>query len=205
MLKFLSCGLVISALAITASKAGPFDVAPSLPEGTGFALPPTAAPQKPDPWKGLTLGTDVFAISGLGKGTRSGFGAEGFIGYDHAFDNHVLLGLRGSAGYLPGIVQGGPAGYNFGMLDAKLGYNMGRLTPWVALGGGIAKASPLAATTPNVGTSLNSLFADSQKGATFTRASAGFDYALTNNLTVGMSVGVLQFHGNGLDPATPPP
>ena len=205
MLKFITSGLMISALAISACEAGPFDVAPSLPDGTSFALPPTPSAPKPDPWKGLTLGTSVFAISGLGKGTKGGFGADGFMSYDHVFDNHVVLGLRGSLGYLPGIEQGGPAGYNFGMLDAKLGYNMGRLTPWVALGGGIAKATPFTATSPDLTSSLNDLFADSHKSVTLTRAAAGFDYAISNNFTVGMSVGVLQLHGNGFDqnPAVP--
>lgn len=201
MLRLISVALVASAVAIPAAFAGRFDFAPALPVGTTYAQTPVPGSKKPDPWKGLTLGSDVFAVSGLGKGMKGGFGADGFIGYDHAFDNDVVLGLRASAGYLPGIIQGGPAGYNFGMIDAKLGYQMGRLTPWVALGGGIAKATSLAANTPNVSTSLNDLFADTHRGITLTRASAGFDYAVTNNLTLGMSVGVMQVHnGFATDP-----
>lgn len=201
MLRLIFIALVAGAVAAPTALAGMFDFAPTFPEGTTYAPSPAPSAKKPDPWKGLTLGSDVFAVSGLGNGMKRGFGADGFIGYDHAFDNHVVLGLRASAGYLPGILQGAPAGYNFGMVDAKLGYQMGRLTPWVALGGGIAKATSFAANIPNASTSLNDLFSDTQKGATLTRASAGFDYAVTNNLTLGMSVGVMQFHnGYATDP-----
>ncbi len=201
MLKLMVTGLLTSMLAMSAALAGPYDFTAALPDGTSFAPLPAASAKQADPWKGLTLGTEAFAVSGLGKGMKGGFGADGFLGYDHAFDNHVVLGLRASAGYLPGIIQGGPAGYNFGMVDARFGYEMGRLTPWVAVGGGVAKATRFASNTPDVSTSLNDLFSDTHKGATFTRASAGFDYAVNNNLTLGMSVGVMQFHnGFAADP-----
>ena len=63
------------------------------------ALTPSAADVAPDPWAGLYVGTGVSAWGG--KGVKGGFGGETYLGYDHVFDNGVVLGVRASTGYVP--------------------------------------------------------------------------------------------------------
>ncbi len=99
-----------------------------------------AAAEK-NPWTGLTMGSEVVGVSGHGRGSRGGFGGDAFLGYNKEFDNNVVLGVRGSAGYMPGLSNYGPRGYNFGMADMKLGYDMGRLMPYVTVGVGMANAA----------------------------------------------------------------
>ena len=53
----------------------------------------------PDPWSGLYVGTGISAWGG--KGVKGGVGGEGYLGYDHVFDNGVVVGVRASSGYEP--------------------------------------------------------------------------------------------------------
>ena len=38
---------------------------------------------------------------GAAKGVKGGAGGDGYIGYDHAFDNGVVVGVRAESGYGP--------------------------------------------------------------------------------------------------------
>ncbi len=113
---------------------------------------PTVPP--PSPWAGLTMGTEMFGSTGLGHGSRGGFGGDTFIGYNKEFDNNLVLGVQGSIGRLPGLSKYGPNGYDFGMADVKLGYDMGRFMPYVSFGLGQAGATggiPRPAEQPQFG------------------------------------------------------
>jgi outer membrane immunogenic protein len=155
---------------------------------------PGTAPQ-PSPWSGLTVGSDIFAVSG--KGIKGGFGGDGFFGYNHEFANNVIVGIEASAGYAPGFFKQSPvAGYNFASTDVKVGYDMGRFMPYLTAGVTLAKPDILGhngfTTTSD---SVNDLFAGSNPKA-FTTVGAGFDYAITNNVSMGVHVSVSS--GNGL-------
>ena len=65
-------------------------------------------PQEPSIWSELYVGSEVFAISG--KGVKGGFGGDGFVGYDHAFANDIVVGVRADAGYSPGLARWAPPG-----------------------------------------------------------------------------------------------
>ncbi len=79
--------------------------AADLPYFAGGELPSLKATGSPDydpapsnPWTGLTMGAGVFGVSGSGRGSRGGFGGDTFIGYNHEFDNRVVVGVQGSVG-----------------------------------------------------------------------------------------------------------
>jgi hypothetical protein len=167
-----------------------------------------AAAEK-NPWTGLTMGTEVFGVSGLGRGSRGGFGGDAFLGYSKEFDNNVVLGVRGSAGYMPGLSKYGPRGYSFGMADVHIGYDMGRLEPYLTLG--VGRASAVTGPHNGVGglDSVNDFFSNSKNSVTLTRVGAGFNYEVTNNLRIGVEASVVQAHGGGfnqtLQPGAAPP
>jgi outer membrane immunogenic protein len=167
-----------------------------------------AAAEK-NPWTGLTMGSEVMGVSGMGRGSRGGFGGDFFLGYNKEFDNNIVLGVRGSVGALPGVSNYGPRGYNFGMADMKLGYDMGRFMPYVTVGVGMASASNGFANPTGGLNNVNNLFSHSGQSVTLTRVGAGFDYAVTNNLHIGMEASVIQAHGNGFggppQPGAAPP
>ena len=65
-----------------------------------------------------------------GKGTKGGVGGEGYIGYDHAFANGVIVAVRASSGYEP-FLWSTPRGFQFTGTafaggEAVVGYQMGR-------------------------------------------------------------------------------
>ena len=63
-------------------------------------LPTLALDPAPTPsiWHGLSVGAEVVAVSSKHGG---GFGGDVFAGYDRAFDNNVVVGIRGSTGTSP--------------------------------------------------------------------------------------------------------
>jgi opacity protein-like surface antigen len=187
--------LVLAALLAAGSAAEADPAIPTLPT---LALDPQAPP--PSIWKGLYAGTDIFFSAG--RGSKGLVGGGGFVGYERHLDNNLVLGVQASVGYAPFSLQHSPfKGYDYGELSAKVGYQMGRLTPYLTTG--------IALTKPNgnpgegylsAADSANNLF----NGATNLSATGifggGVDYALTNNTTIGIGAVV----GTGRGFVAPP-
>jgi outer membrane immunogenic protein len=185
----------LSGLALPAAADG---VAPQLPNPTlpsptlqSLALNPppfpSLAPQQPSLWSGLYAGSDVFASVGSGKGR---FGGGGFVGYAHEFPNRWVVGLQGEAGYLPSWFTQGPfKGYDFGATNVKLGYDLGRVMPYVTTG--VLLARPTArVNTITAGDSVNDLFAPSAGVKAGGTVGAGIDYAVTDHLKVEVGASI---------------
>ena len=144
-------------------------------------------PQEPSIWSGLYVGSEVFAVSG--KGVKGGFGGSGFIGYDRAFANDVVVGVQANAGYSPSLARwGGARGFDFASANVKIGYDLGRFKPFVTGGVTLAKPDVIGRcfTTPT--DSVNDLFDSTSSVKAFGTVGAGVDYAVTDKLTVGVSV-----------------
>ncbi len=148
-----------------------------------------------NPWAGFYGGTEAYGVSGSGHGSRGGFGGDAFLGYNKEFANNVVVGFQGSSGYMPGLSNYGPRGYNFAMANVHVGYDMGRFMPYVAFGVGKAGASSFMGSSGF--NSLNNAFSRSSQSVTLTRVGAGFNYAVTDKLHIGVEVDAVQAHGNG--------
>jgi opacity protein-like surface antigen len=148
-----------------------------------------------NPWTGLYAGTEIMGFSG---GHTKGAGGAGFVGYNHEFDNRLVVGIEGSVGFLPLSVQRNPfVGSDFAATRAKLGYDMGRLMPYVTIGAILAKPKGpgLGADFLNPTDSLNSILSSPSHMQTLGSVGAGFDYAVTDKLTFGLSVSAVRGHG----------
>lgn len=79
-----------------------------------------------------------------GNGSKGHFGGDRQIGYYREFQDRFVIGINAIGGYSPGLWANGPVkGFDFGATDVKLGYDMGRWTPYVETGVVLAKL-PLA-------------------------------------------------------------
>jgi opacity protein-like surface antigen len=154
---------------------------PTLPS---LALNPEAS----SPWTGLYVGSEVMAA--FAKGSKPGFGGAAFAGYNHEFDNNLVIGVEGKVGYAPLLFAHGPyRGFNFAETSAKVGYDMGRFMPYLTAGVVLAKSNAFGVPAYTGATdSINSLFSEGGNLQAYGTVGAGFDYAVTNNLTVGMEV-----------------
>jgi opacity protein-like surface antigen len=154
------------------------------------ADPQTQAPN----WSGFYVGAGVEAA--FAKGAKGAFGGDVEMGYDHVFSNNVVLGARFTTGFSPWVVPGSRfQGFDFAETSVKMGYEMGRLTPYVVTGVALARPTFTTGGGPNMNDSLNGVFGgpgDLQAAGT---AGVGFDYAVTNNLHVGMEATIT--HGAG--------
>lgn len=183
----LPIGCCLAALVSGIAWADP--VAPTLPT---LALDPAPAPSV---WSGLYIGTEVFGIAA--RGGRGGVGGGVFGGYDHEFANSVVLGVQGSTGYSPAWTGFGRAkGFDYAATDIQLGYDMGRLTPFVTAGVVLLRphfglgGSPFGSTD-----SLNAVMGGPGEVRGATRVGVGATYAVTNNLSVGLAVSAVQGRG----------
>jgi opacity protein-like surface antigen len=162
--------------------------AADLPQQSGPSSLPTLAadPNAFSPnWTGLYVGGGISAS--FAKGVKGAAGGEAFAGYDHAFDNNLVLGVRASTGYAPYFVSGSRFnGLSYGLAEAKLGYAMGQLTPYVVAGVGVARATAWSGGFANPTDNLNSLFAGPGAAQTFGAVGLGATYAITNNVKVGI-------------------
>ncbi len=188
------------ALAAGGLAAAPVFAA-DLPSQASSSLPSLAADpatQAPN-WSGFYVGAGVEATAF--KGAKAQFGGDVYAGYDHRFDNNVVLGVRVSTGYSPWAFPSGPyQGFSFGETDVKLGYAMGRLTPYVVTGAALARPS-YGADFGDLNQSVNGLFSGPGAVRAVGTAGVGFDYAVTNNLTVGLEARVS--NGGALSPLGP--
>jgi outer membrane immunogenic protein len=165
------------------------------------ALPTLAQdPQSPSPsiWKGLYVGSEVsFAAS---KGAKGVIGGGGYAGYTSHFDNNLVLGVQASVGFAPFSLQHSPfRGYDYAEVSAKVGYEMGRFTPYVTTGIALAKPS-WSAGYLGAADSANNLFNGASNLSASGVVGAGVDYALTNNTTIGIGAVV----GTGRGFVAPP-
>ena len=177
---------IVAACGLIAAPA----LAAALPNPSSSPLPSLAADpmtQAPN-WSGFYVGAGIDVVSF--KGAKAQAGGDVFGGYDHRFDNNVILGVRFATGYSPWAFASGPyRGFSFGEADVKLGYAMGRLTPYVVAGAALARPS-YGADFGDLGQSVNGLFAGPGAVQAVGTAGVGFDYAVTNNLTVGLEARV---------------
>ena len=174
---------LLSALLGTAPAA-----AADLPQQSASSSLPTLAADpnafSPD-WSGLYVGGGISAS--FAKGVKGAAGGEAFAGYDRTFDNDLVLGVRASTGYAPYFVSGSPFnGLSYGLAEAKLGYAMGELTPYVVAGVGVARETAWSGGFANPTDNLNSLFGGPGAAQTFGTVGLGATYAITNNVKVGL-------------------
>jgi opacity protein-like surface antigen len=183
------------AAALVAAFAAAPAVAADLPALPSLAADPET--QAPD-WKGLYVGTGL-AVASF-KGVKGAVGGDVFAGYDRRFDNAVVLGVRFSTGYDPWVFPSGPyRGFDFAETSVKLGYEMGRLTPYVVTGAALAWPTNFGGGLADPGATVNGLFAGPGALQAVGTVGAGVDYAVTNNLHVGLEAVV----GNSPVGATP--
>ncbi|MFI5013534.1 MAG: outer membrane protein [Hyphomicrobiales bacterium] len=182
--------LPVLALALTcglggAARADDPATDPATPKLPTFALDPQ--PLSPSPWSGFYAGSELFAVGG--KGTKGLVGGGVFAGYNREFDNKVVIGVQASTGLTTGSFRSRFVGYDFAATSVKLGYDMGRLMPFLTAG--VALAKPNIRGGPGyagASDSLNDLFNSRSDVRVFGTVGAGFDYAITNNLSVGLAV-----------------
>lgn len=158
---------------------------------SALTVPPLTVDPDPAPsmWNGLYVGTGVtFAAV---KGQKGGFGGDVTAGYDHEFANNLVLGLKFDTGFAP-FASATPRlqGFDYAMGSIKVGYDLGRITPFVYAGGGLARATAFASEFPDANATLNGVFGQGPGFAVKTFG-AGFDYHVTNNVTVSVSAGVI--------------
>jgi outer membrane immunogenic protein len=189
MTSFLFHSLLALALFTGASfsaRAG--DPVSSLPS---LAHAPSASPVAPSRWSGFYVGSEIFAISGSGA-LKGRVGGAADFGYNHEFSNKVVIGAGAAVGYAPALFRNSSyAGFDLATTSIKVGYDMGRLMPYVTTGVILEKPhTSLAAGYTGASDAVNGLFTGSSNLKSAGTAGAGFDYAVTDKLSVGMDAGV---------------
>ena len=130
----------------------------------------------------------------ISMGSKGGVGGGGLIGYDHVFASNLVLGIQANAGYSPGLSQqGGAKGFDYASTSVKVGYDMGRFMPFVIGGMTLAKPDVFGRGYTNTSNSINGLLDSSSSVKASGTVGAGLDYAITDKLTVGVTVST----GNG--------
>lgn len=167
-------------------------IAETLP---ALTIPTLALEPAPTPsiWHGLSVGAEVLAVSSRHGG---GFGGDVFAGYDRAFSNGLVLGIRGSTGVLPAWGDGRVfKRFDFAATDVRVGYEIGRLTPYVTAGVALARPRLGAGLDAAGDGTLNAVLNGAGETRTLGRVGAGVDYALTDRLTIGVAVQAIQGRG----------
>ncbi len=162
-----------------------------------LTIPSTPIDPHPTPsiWNGLYVGGG--ATLAVARGQKGHMGGDAFAGYDHKFDNNLVLGVKFDTGYQPFLTSAGKfRGFDFAMGEVKLGYDFGPVTPYVYAGGGVARATNFASSFPDAAATMNGAFGHGP-GFGVTTFGAGVDYHITNNITIGVAVGAVKGPGEG--------
>ena len=155
-----------------------------------LTIPPVQVDPHPAPsiWSGLYVGSGVtFAAF---KGAKGAAGGDVFAGYDKHFDNNFVLGAKFDTGFAPSPF-GRYRGFDYALGEVKLGYDFGRVTPYVYAGGGLARATAFSSALPDAGATMNGAFG-SGPGRGIGTFGAGVDYRVNNNITIGVAAGVVK-------------
>lgn len=167
------------------------------------ALAPNAADVTPNPWSGLYVGSGISAWGG--KGVKGGVGGEGYLGYDRAFDNGVIVGVRASAGYEP-FLWSTPRGFtqftgtDFAGGEATVGYRMGQVTPYVITGLALARPTAFGAGAFSAGDAINNIFSGPGAVQAVGTVGLGVTYQVTPNFSMGIEARMYKANNNGLAP-----
>jgi opacity protein-like surface antigen len=182
--------IAFAAAVAVATHAAAADL-PSVAAGdvSAYTIPPEAAVV--DPWHGFYVGSGV--TGSFAKGAKSAWGGEAFAGYDHRFDSGLVLGAQFSTGYMP-WASSNPMykGFDYAEAGVKVGYEMGRVTPYLTTGVALARGSNFAGA-PDPGASFNALFDGPGGAAAFGYAGAGVEYQINDRMRIGVEATV----GNG--------
>ena len=173
---------------VPALASGGLAFAADLPNGpTNYPALAADAPTA-DPWAGLYVGTGISAWGG--KGVKGGVGGEGYLGYDHTFDNGVVVGVRASSGYEPFLLAT-PGGFTrftgtaFAGGEATVGYRMGQFTPYLIAGVDLARPTSFAGGALSPLDALNTAFSGPGAVQAVGTVGMGFTYQITPNFSVG--------------------
>jgi opacity protein-like surface antigen len=164
------------------------------------ALAPDASATASNPWSGLYVGTGISAWGG--KGVKGGFGGEGYLGYDKTFDNGIVIGVRGSAGYAP-FVWATPRGVtpftgsSFVGGEATIGYNIGQVTPYVITGIELARPSAFGMGGFSPGDSINDVFSGPGAVQAVGTVGIGAIYHVTPNFSMGIEARASKANNGG--------
>ena len=175
------------AAAIVLPSASAF--AADLPNAPSSYPALTTSPSEPgwNPWSGLYVGTGISAWGG--KGVKGGVGGEGYLGYDHTFDNGVVVGVRASSGYEP-FLWTSPNGFSqftgtaYAGGSAIVGYQMGQLTPYVIAGVDLARPTRFGSFSPL--DNVNAAFSGPGAVQAVGTVGLGATYRVNNNLSFGV-------------------
>ena len=162
------------------------------------SLSPSAADVAPDPWAGLYAGAGISVWGG--KGVKGGVGGEGYIGYDKAFDNNMVVSIRGTSGYAP-FVFATPRGLTpftgtaFAGGEATVGYRIGQVTPYVITGLALARPTSFGADAFSPGAALNDVFSGPGAVQAMGTVGIGAIYQVTPNFSMGVEARVSKLNG----------
>ena len=193
----LFCMSFVAALALPLASASAADL-PNMPQAYP-ALAPSAADVTPNYWSGLYVGTDVSAWGG--KGVKGGIGGDAYLGYDHAFDNGVIVGVRASTGYAP-FLWSTPSGFtkftgtDYAGGEAIVGYRMGQVAPYVITGVSLARPTSFGWGF-NAGDSLNAVFSGPGAVQAVGEVGMGVTYQVTPNFSMGIEARMYKANNNG--------
>ena len=191
----------LAGLALTAALLWIAEVAiAQAADSQAVTLPTLALDPSPPPslWTGLYVGTEIFAISA--KGHKGLIGGAVDAGYNREFANNIVLGVKGSTGFSPGWGWGRHGtfkGFDYAETSALVGYDMGRLMPYVTAGLVLDKAHFGPGNGFQGMDSFNNLFNERGDLQAAGRVGAGVVYAVTPDIHVGLEVSVV----NGGTPA----
>ncbi len=167
---------------------------------------PEAAPPDANPWSGLTIGSEVFGISG--KGLKSHVGGGGFAEWNRYYPDGSFVAFSGGAGFSPAFFPtgwatgpGGATGYDFTTLSVRAGQDFGRLKTFVFGGLELAKPSAGPAGAPSAMGSIDNVFSARSRLRARNEIGAGFEYQVTDQLMIGGTVSASQGRGPFLPPA----
>jgi hypothetical protein len=193
--------LLLVAGATAPARAG--DV-PDAPPPSGLPSP-NAPPPDPNPWSGLTIGSEVFGISG--RGLKSHVGGGGFADWSRYYPDGSFVGFSGGAGFSPAFFPtgwatgpGGATGYDFTTLGVRAGQDFGRLKTFVVGGLELAKPSAGPDGAPNAMGSIDNVFSAPSRLRARGSIGAGFEYQVTDQLMIGGTVSASQGRGPFLPP-----
>jgi hypothetical protein len=149
----------------------------------------TTNPGEPErnPWSGLYVGAGISAWGG--KGVKGGVGGDGHLGYDHAFDNGVVVGVEVSSGYEP-FLWAAPngfsqfAGTSYAGGSAMVGYRMGQLTPYVVAGVDLARPTRFGSFSAL--DNANAVFSGPGAVQAVGAVGVGAIYRFNNNVSFGV-------------------